>query len=98
MTASFGLLNALEESSMVSLSRLKGWIAPTREIPLYPSFGAVNQALSGFPMIARLSNGKWFWCVESDSTKLSTCGMGGVRETILHRALNFLLFGFPISL
>lgn len=72
------LQNVSAASSIGSFSSLISWIAPTKGIPRHFSFGSENRALSGFLMIARLTNGKWFWFVESDSTRLSTRGKGGV--------------------
>lgn len=72
------LQNVSTASSIGSFSSLISWIAPTKGIPRHFSFGSENRALSGFLMIARLTNGKWFWFVESDSTRLSTRGKGGV--------------------
>jgi len=59
--------------------------------------GQIWSGLNNFILIARLTNDKWFWPIESDSTQLSTRGRGVCLSTLL-RDLNILHLGAPISL
>jgi len=76
----------------------KGWSAPTSIFPHSFSYGSETRPEAVSLLIARLSDGKWFWLVESDATQLSPSGGGQNLQTTLPRALFSLHLGTPISL
>lgn len=79
-------------------SRRNGWSIPSSIFPQGVSFGLETMLEAVLLSITRLSNGKWFRLVESDSTQLSPRGCRQSLNTTLDRYLFSLYLGAPISL